>query len=143
MKKVFYSSWIAKHFLFANYTTITLMAWVFTKWGKEEARQSTINHECVHARQWIELAVASGLLIWAGMLVFDLSAWWLFLSAFTFYIWYVFEYLVRRVIVFFGSAENGQKAAYRLVSFEQEARLAEKDNNYLENSTYFAWMHFY
>ena len=143
MKKVFYNSWIARHLLFANYTTITLMAWVFTKWSKEEAQQSTINHECIHVRQWVELAVASGLLIWAGMLVFDYSAWWLVLSAFTFYIWYVFEYLVRRFMGFFGSAENGQKAAYRLVSFEQEARLAEKDNNYLENSTYFAWMHFY
>ena len=119
------------------------MAWVFTKWSKKEARQSTINHECIHARQWIELAVASGLLIWAGMLMFNYSAWWLFLSAFTFYIWYVFEYLVRRFMGFFGNAEDGQKAAYRLVSFEQEARLAERDNNYLENSTYFAWMHFY
>ena len=61
MKKVFYRSWIAKHLLFAGYSTITLLAWVFTKWSKTEARQSTINHECTHARQWIELTVASGL----------------------------------------------------------------------------------
>lgn len=143
MKKVFYNSWIARHMLLAGYSTITLMAWVFTKLSKEEVRQSTINHECTHARQWMELAVASGLLIWLGMLAFDLSAWWLVLSTLTFYIWYVSEYLVRRFIGFFKSAGNGQKEAYRLVSFEQEARLAEKDNNYLENSTYFAWMHFY
>lgn len=32
MKKVFYESWIAKHLLFSGYSTITLFAWVFTKW---------------------------------------------------------------------------------------------------------------
>ena len=50
MKKVFYESWIAKHLLINNCTTITLLAWVFTKWSKTEARQSTINHECVVGR---------------------------------------------------------------------------------------------
>lgn len=140
MKKVFYDSWIAKHLLFATYTTITLFAWVFTKWSEREARQSTINHECVHARQWIELTVASGLVIWLGMLLFDYSAWWLILSAFTFYIWYVFEYLTRWIFVMFRSSDNGAKAAYRQISFEREARLAEKNNNYLENSAYFAWI---
>lgn len=143
MKKVFYESWIAKHLLFASYTTITLFAWVFTKWSEGEARQSTINHECVHARQWIELTVASGLLIWVAMLVFGFSAWWLALSPVVFYIWYVTEYLIRRIIGLFRSNENGQKTAYRLVSFEQEARLSERDNNYLENCRYFAWLNFY
>lgn len=140
MKKVFYDSWIAKHLLFATYTTITLFSWVFTKWSENEARQSAINHECVHARQWVELTVASGTLLWVGMLVFDYSAWWLALSSLTFYIWYVLEYLVRRLIGLFRSCENDQKMAYRQVSFEREARLAEKNNNYLENSAYFAWL---
>lgn len=143
MKKVFYESWIAKHLLFASYTTITLFAWVFTKWSEKEARQSTINHECVHARQWVELTIASGLLIWLGMLIFDYSAWWLTVSALMFYVWYVTEYLIRRLIGLFRSSENGQKTAYRQVSFEQEARLSECDNNYLENCRYFAWLSFY
>lgn len=143
MKKVFYDSWIAKHLLFATYTTITLFAWVFTKWSEGEARQSTINHECVHARQWIELTIASGLLLWVGMLVFGYPAWWLVLSALTFYIWYITEYLIRRLIGLFRSSQYGQKAAYRLVSFEQEARMAEHNNNYLENSNYFAWLRIY
>lgn len=136
MKKVFYESWIAKHLLFANYTTITLFAWVFTKWSEKEARQSTINHECVHARQWIELTVASGLLIWLGMLLFGYSAWWLLLSAMTFYIWYVLEFVVKWL---YGSI-MGNYNAYKNISFEREARLSEKNNNYLENSTYFAWL---
>lgn len=136
MKKVFYESWIAKHLLFASYTTITLFAWVFTKWSEKEARQSTINHECVHARQWIELAIASGLLIWLGMLLFGYSAWWLLLSAMTFYIWYVLEFVVKW---FYGSI-MGNYNAYKNISFEREARLSEKDNNYLENSGYFGWL---
>lgn len=136
MKKVFYESWIAKHLLFASYTTITLFAWVFTKWSEKEARQSTINHECVHARQWIELTVASGLLIWLGMLLFGYSAWWLMLSAMIFYIWYVLEFVVKW---FYGSI-MGNYNAYKNISFEREARLSEKDNNYLENSGYFGWL---
>ena len=33
--------------------------------------------------------------------------------------------------------------AYRLISFEREARLAEKDNNYLENCSYFSgWLRY-
>lgn len=137
MKKVFYESWIAKHLLFANYTTITLFAWVFTKWSEKEARQSTINHECVHARQWIELTVASALLLWIGLLVFGYSAWWLILSALTFYIWYVLEFLVKW---FYGIFVADKYNAYNNISFEREARLSEKDHNYLENSTYFAWL---
>lgn len=140
MKKVFYNSWIAKKLLLDGYSTITLFTWVFTKWSENEAAQSTINHECVHARQWVELAVASSVLLWGGMLVFDYSAWWLVLSSLTFYIWYVLEYLIRRLIGLFRGCENGQKMAYRKVSFEREARLAEKNNNYLENSAYFAWL---
>lgn len=136
MKKVFYESWIAKHLLFASYTTITLFAWVFTKWSEKEAQQSTINHECVHTRQWIELTVASGLLIWLGMLLFGYSAWWLMLSAMVFYIWYVLEFVVKW---FYGSI-MGNYNAYKNISFEREARLSEKDSNYLENSAYFAWL---
>lgn len=137
MKKVFYESWIAKHLLFSGYSTITLFAWVFTKWTEALARQSTINHECVHARQWTELTIASGLIIWAGMLIFGFSAWWLLLSSVVFYLWYVVEWSIRVIVGCFSSHD-----AYRMVSFEREARLAETDSNYLENSRYFAWIKF-
>ena len=138
MKKVFYNNWIAKYLLFNNCTTITLFAWVLTKWSEKEARQSTINHECTHARQWIELTVASSVLLWGGLLVFGFSAWWLALAPMVFYVCYIVEAFIRWVIGF------GKKdySAYRNISFEQEARLAENDSNYLENSVYFAWMRF-
>lgn len=140
MKKVFYNSEIAKIILMDGYSTITICAWVFTKY--KTLRQGVVNHECTHARQWIELTVLFGLLIWIGMLIFNYSAWYLAISATIFYLWYGLEYLVRRFIGLFSSRRNKQKNAYREVSFEQEARLSENDNNYLENSHYFAWMKF-
>ncbi|MFV0587077.1 hypothetical protein [Bacteroides reticulotermitis] len=143
MKKVFYKSKLAKFLLFSSYTTITLFAWVFTKLAEHEVKQSVVNHECVHARQWTELTFSSGLLLWLGIAIFGFSIWWLAFAPFAFYAWYLFEYLVRRFFGLFARSDNKQKTAYRLVSFEQEARLAEKDPNYLENSMYFAWLKFY
>lgn len=141
MKKVFYDSWLAKAILFSGYSTITICAWVLTIY--KTLRQETINHECTHARQWIELTVSSGLLLWIGLLIWDYSAWYLALSPTIFYVWYGLEYIIRRVIGLF-SSEKGDKQsiAYREVSFEQEARMAEKDDNYLENSHYYSWMKF-
>ena len=104
--------------------------------------QETINHECTHARQWIELTVAGGLFIWLGMLIFDYSEWYLAISPILFYLWYGLEYYIRRIMGLFASGDNKQHTAYREVAFEQEARLAEKDNNYLENSHYYAWTKF-
>lgn len=137
MKKVFYDSTLARIILFPNYSAITLFAWVFTKWSESSARQSVINHECVHARQWTELTIASGLLIWAGTLVFGFSAWWLPLSSVVFYLWYVMEWSIRVIVGRFSSHN-----AYRMVSFEREARLAETDSDYLENCKYFSWAKF-
>ena len=59
MKKIIYKSWVARHLLFPGYSTITLAAWVCTKWSKEEMLQTTKNHECTHARQWCECMIAS------------------------------------------------------------------------------------
>ena len=133
MKKVFYNSWLAKHFLpFAH--TITITAFVLTK--RDRLPQSTINHECTHARQWIEMAVASGLIIWVLMLVFGMSAWWMLLAAAAFYVWYLAEFAVRFIIL------RDRRKTYKSISFEQEARMAEHDDNYLENAHYFSWLHY-
>lgn len=141
MKKVFYDSKIAKTILFDGYSTITIFAWVLTIY--KTLTQETINHECTHARQWIELTVASGLLLWIGILIWDYSAWYLVLSLIIFYLWYGLEYIIRRCIGLFSSDKGDkQNIAYREVSFEQEARMAEKDDNYLENSHYYSWMKF-
>lgn len=52
--KVFYESKLAKWLLWQGYNTITLGCFVFTKKSKEEMKQSTLNHEAIHVRQWEE-----------------------------------------------------------------------------------------
>ena len=102
MKKIRYNSWIARTFLWENYGTITLAAWVCTKCkSKEEMPQSTRNHECTHARQWVECMLASGVIIWALVLFAGISAWWFCLAFAMFYILYVLEWLIK--LMFYGS----------------------------------------
>ena len=114
MKKIMYDSWIAKHLLFKNYSTITLAAWVCTRYkNKDEMPQRVRNHESVHARQWCECMLASGVIIWALMLILNISPWWLALSFLMFYIFYVLEWLIK--LCFYGAK------AYSHISFEREA----------------------
>ena len=135
MKKIRYNSWIANKFLWKSYETITLAAWVCTKCkSKEEMTQADRNHECTHARQWVECMLASGVIIWALILFFGISAWWFCLAFLMFYILYVLEWLIK--LPFYG------KEAYRNISFEREAYSSQNDNNYLENGDYFEWINF-
>lgn len=135
MKKIRYNSFIARNFLWKDYNTITLAAWVCTKcMSKEEMPQSTRNHECTHARQWVECMLASGVIIWALVLFANISAWWFVLSFLMFYILYVLEYLIKLILY-----RNFSKA-YENISFEREAYACEHDNNYLENGDYFEWI---
>ena len=135
MKKIRYNSFLARNFLWENYDTITLAAWVCTKcMSKEEMPQSTRNHECTHARQWVECMLASGVIIWALVLFANISAWWFVLSFLMFYILYVLEYLIKLILY-----RNFSKA-YKNISFEREAYECQFDNNYLENGDYFNWI---
>lgn len=137
MKKVVYESRLAKWFL-RGCSTITIGPFVLTKYTKERMPQDVRNHECTHTRQWIELACASGLILFGLMVWLDLSVWWILLAGVTFYVWYVVEWLVRLAV--YAVKRNG-KNAYRMISFEQEAYAHEDDNNYLENCSYFSgWM---
>lgn len=73
MKKIRYNSRLAKMFLWGNFNTITLAAWVCTKYkNKEEMPQYIRNHECTHARQWVECMLVGGVVIWALVLFFDM-----------------------------------------------------------------------
>lgn len=132
MKKIIYKSWVARHLLFPGYSTITLAAWVCTKWSKEEMLQTTKNHECTHARQWCECMIASGVVIWILMLVFGISPWWLVLSFLMFYVLYGLEWAIKSLL--------NWKNAYKDISFEREANAGQNDETYLENSGYFEWV---
>lgn len=68
-----------------------------------------LNHERIHLRQQAELGVLP------------------------FYLWYVLEYLIRRL------QYASHYAAYRNISFEREAFANEADLNYLKKRRWFAF----
>ena len=141
MKKVFCDNWLAKALLcMSSCHTITVGPFVLSKRAEEKITQEVRNHECTHARQWVEMAVVSGALIWWLVLLSGLSAWWMALSPLAFYLWYGIEWIVRSLIYSVAGPGGERKSAYRMVSFEQEAYGNEADPNYLENSDYFAWV---
>lgn len=136
MKKVIYDSWIARNLLFKGYSTITLTAFVFTRYkSKEEMPQHVRNHECTHARKWAEMFLLGFFVVFVLQIPFDISSWWYLLPFFAFYIWYLLEVAIRSIIIW----GNG----YRYVSFEREARENQYDNTYLENGNYFNWITYY
>ena len=92
------------------------------------------NHECTHSRQWIEMTVASGFLLFLFIALVGINAWWMVLSAFVFYLWYGVEWVVRLCLL-----RDGKKA-YRAVAFEKEAYANERNMNYAENAGYFSWV---
>ena len=143
MKNVFYNSWVAKTILcLSKCHTIMLFGFVFSKLKEEEVTQRVRNHECVHARQWFEVTALSGSVLLAIVLVFGISPWWMLLSGGIYYVWYVLEWMCKSVwySVMIDEWTCDMGTPYQSISFEREARLSERDNNYLENSGYFGWM---
>lgn len=143
MKKVVYDSRVAKVLLcLSNCHTIMLGGFVFSTLKEEEMAQATRNHECVHARQWIEMTVLCGILVLVPVLAFGVSAWWMLLSGLVFYVWYVLEWAYKGLVYWALGDEWGceKSSAYANVSFEREARFAAYNSNYLENAGYFGWL---
>ena len=143
MKNVFYNSWVAKTALcLSNCHTIMLFGFVFSKLKEEEVTQRVRNHECVHARQWFEITALAGTIILALVLVFNISAWWMMLSGIVYYVWYIVEWMIKGVYytIMIDEWTCDMETPYEAISFEREARLSERDSNYLENGGYFGWL---
>lgn len=143
MKNVFYNSWVAKTILcLSKCHTIMLFGFVFSKLKEEEVTQRVRNHECVHARQWFEVAALSGSVLLAIVLVFGISPWWMLLGGGIYYVWYVLEWMCKSVwySVMIDEWTCDMETPYEAISFEREARLSERDSNYLENGGYFGWL---
>ena len=143
MKNVFYNSWVAKTILcLSKCHTIMLFGFVFSKLKEEEVTQRVRNHECVHARQWFEVTALSGSVLLAIVLVFGISPWWMLLSGGIYYVWYVLEWVCKSVwySVMIDEWTCDMETPYQSISFEREARLSERDSNYLENGGYFGWL---
>ena len=143
MKNVFYNSWVAKSVLcLSKCHTIMLFGFVFSKLKEEEVTQRVRNHECVHARQWFEVAALSESILLSIVLIFGISPWWMLLSGGIYYVWYVLEWMCKCVwySVMIDEWTCDMETPYQSISFEREARLSERDSNYLENSGYFGWL---
>ena len=143
MKNVFYNSWVAKSVLcLSKCHTIMLFGFVFSKLKQEEVTQRVRNHECVHARQWFEVTALSGSVLLAIVLVFGISPWWMLLGGGIYYVLYVLEWMCKSVwySVMIDEWTCDMETPYQSISFEREARLSERDSNYLENSGYFGWL---
>lgn len=143
MKNVFYNSWVAKTVLcLSKCHTIMLFGFVFSKLKEEEVTQRVRNHECVHARQWFEVTLLFADLILGVVLIFGISPWWMLLGGGIYYVLYVLEWMCKSVwySVMIDEWTCDMETPYQSISFEREARLSERDSNYLENSGYFGWL---
>ena len=90
---------------FGTYKAINLCGVIFTKMPLQPRE---VNHELIHTRQLLELAVLG------------------------FYLWYLVEWLIRFVKL------RNAKQAYYNICFEREAYANEADLNYLKNRKLFA-----
>ena len=84
--------------------------------SKTKIDEITIRHETIHSKQIIE----------CGYIFF--------------YIWYIIEYLIKKIVSLF--IDNGyyRNYAYRSISFEQEAYYNEYKTTYLENRKHYNWI---
>lgn len=116
MKRYYYNNWLAKVLLMLSTCHTIALAWfVLSKRDESLTEQKSRNHETIHAMQWTELTMAVGCVLFFVVASCDLSLWWLALSPFVYYVWYVLEWL------------------YKSISFEQEAYDNDDDSDYVEN----------
>ena len=101
-----------KFFPFPGYKAINLFGILFAK-PNARLDELTINHESIHSKQYREVTLSLAIPIL--LLTYSVNWWWIILIPFTFYIWYVVEFLIRWAIT------RNWDDAYRNISFEKEA----------------------
>lgn len=130
MKTTYYNNRLAELLLASGYTTIMLFGFIFTK--QNTLPSSTLRHENIHRRQYLECTMLS--LPIALFLCWLVSWWFLLLIPGFYYILYVGEWLARLF-------RPGN--AYRYISFEREAYWNQNDPGYLSERKWFDWMKYY
>jgi len=97
---------------FKKFSGCAVWPFLFLKSHRLKEDMVFVNHEKIHLRQQLELLV-----------VF-------------FYIWYILEFLLHLVRL------RSRYAAYRAISFEQEAYAKENDLNYLKKRPFFGFLRY-
>ena len=103
---------VAKYLIPKGYRGMTLFPFVLVKYDFDKGNKVFVNHEKIHLRQQLEMLI------------------------FPFYIWYVFEFLIRLI------QYKNKDLAYRNISFEREAYTKETDLNYLKNRSFFQFLNY-
>lgn len=101
---------------FSGYKAINLFGILFAK-PNAKLDELTIAHESIHSKQYREVTLA--LAIPVLLLSYSVSWWFILLIPFTFYLWYVVEWLIRVII--------GQKDAYKNISLEKDAYICQEN----------------
>jgi hypothetical protein len=101
---------VSKYIIPRGYRGLTIYPFIIIKNRKEKLDNILLNHENIHIRQQIELAILP------------------------FFLWYLIEYLIRLI-----QYKDKQKA-YRNISFEREAYKKEKDQDYLKSRSFWSFL---
>lgn len=101
---------VSKYMVPKGYNGITIYPFIFLNTKELKFSNRLINHEKIHLRQQLELLVIP------------------------FYLWYMFEFLLRFI------QYKNWHSAYRNISFEREAYGNEHDFKYLKNRTFWGFV---
>lgn len=126
--KIIYNKWIP----FWDYKTFNFFGILFTK---EDLSEQDKNHEEIHTVQILECAIALFLIL-SILVLLGVNGNILLLSPFAFYIWYIIEYFIIRIL----KRKDKQEDCYYNVSLEEEAYNNSSNLNYIENRKPFSWI---
>lgn len=118
---------------FGGYKYFNFFSILFTK-SEDKLTDKDKNHERIHNRQMLELAIIGVLILFITCIFTDISLFYSILGVFLFYVWYGIEYLL--IMAF----HNSQHDNYHDVSLEEEAYLNDDNLEYLKNRKWFNWL---
>ena len=103
---------VVKYLIPKGYRGMAVFPFVLVKYDFDKTNEVFVNHEKIHLKQQLELLIIP------------------------FFIWYLFEYLIRLF------QYKNAALAYRNISFEREAYAKESDINYLKKRSFFQFLQY-
>ena len=129
---------------FRGFLCVNLFGVIFTR-DKKRITWQVLNHELIHTMQLFEVDCYFSI-PWI-FLSSSISWWYLLGIPFSYYIWYLIEWIFRifRALatvyrVRQGKRKEHMKKAYYELLFEQEARNHQDEILYIRNRQPFAWL---
>ncbi|MDQ1164454.1 hypothetical protein [Flavobacterium sp. SORGH_AS_0622] len=103
---------VAKYLIPKGYRGMAVFPFILIKYDFDKSNAVFVNHEKIHLKQQLELLII------------------------LFFIWYLFEYLIRLI------QYKNAALAYRNISFEREAYAKETELDYLKQRSFFQFLHY-